>query len=99
MNNIRLIIKNKIYLIYIMNFENLPSEIKSKIFKINYDREKEDKEILKNKKLFNSVMHEFQGIVEYSYFYFDREETDYEINDEEIYLSIIILLNENLSPL
>lgn len=72
-----------------INFNDLPCDIKSKIFKINKDEE----EIQNNKLKYNTCMNELNMIIEELPFYFDLsdyvdEETD-EIDQDNICYYII----------
>ncbi len=54
-----------------MEFYNLPTDLKRMIFNIN----REDA-VNKRKKKFNLVIHELEGVVEESQFYFGYEDED-----------------------
>jgi len=72
-----------------INFNDLPSELKSVIFKIN----KDDEQIKYNKKNYDKCMNELNGIVEDIPFYFDIsdyiEEDDEDDDDVDICIFII----------
>jgi hypothetical protein len=68
-----------------INFNDLPSDIKSKIFKINKDDEY--KEYYKSK--FNNCIDELNMIVESIPFYFDCDEEEIDNNQDIICYFII----------
>lgn len=73
-----------------INFNDLPFEIKSKIYKMNKDEE----QIKCNKKKYNNCMNELNGIIEELPFYFDIsdyiEEDMEDIGDNEICSFILV---------
>ena len=76
-----------------INFNDLPSEIKSKIFKINYDKDQNEKLIKKNKDKYDIVISQLEEVIDELPFYFDM--TSYtdgdEWDDEEECISIFIV--------